>query len=597
VARRLYALIAAFAVISGGASAADLKPMPYKAPPPAPVAGSWTGFYAGVDVGFRSAVVDPSVASARATGPGLPGGFDPLSFCAVAIVPCPGAPSLNNTAFRGGLYGGYNYQIGPRWVVGLEGDVGFADASRTISGEIYPGGVFAFVPIGADSSFSIATKWDASIRARAGILVTPSILAYVTAGPSWMRVEQTSNCGTVSTNSLCSPTNGGNYGPLTTSHAATLLGWTIGGGLEGNVFGNWLARAEYRYADYGTWNTTDTRTCGTGPCFFGFTAVETLSVNTAVKLQTHTAMFGLAYKFGDAPSAAYADAYAADYSAKPFYKAPPAAAFAWTGFHVGADVGLRSAVADATVTSATLTGPGIVGVPGGDLLAPAFCIASLAGTCGTSASLDNTAFRAGLYAGYDYQIAPRWVVGVEGDWGWADESVTISGRDSAATNIVFTAGGANSSYSLSTTWDASLRARGGFLATPSILVYATGGASWLHVESTSACGTTPNAFACGPTLGLNPYGPATITNSDTLLGWTIGGGLEGNVFGNWLARAEYRYADYGTWTTTDVRTCPATGPGCIAGPGITGGPGSALTVNTGIRLQTHTAMFGLGYKF
>ena len=116
------------------------------------------------------------------------------------------------------------------------------------------------------------------------------------------------------------------------------------------------------------------------------------------------------------------------------------------------------------------------------------------------------------------------------------------------------------------------------------------------MESTSACGTTPNAFAGGLTLGLNPYGPATITNSDTLLGWTIGGGLEGNVFGNWLARAEYRYADYGTWTTTDVRTCHA-GPGCIAGPGVTGGPGSALTVNTGIRLQTHTAMFGLGYKF
>lgn len=69
------------------------------------------------------------------------------------------------------------------------------------------------------------------------------------------------------------------------------------------------------------------------------------------------------------------------------------------------------------------------------------------------------------------------------------------------------------------------------------------------------------------------------------------------MFGNWLARAEYRYADYGTWTTTDLRTCPATGPGCIAGPGVTGGPGSALTVNTSIRLQTHTAMFGLGYKF
>jgi outer membrane immunogenic protein len=34
-------------------------------------------------------------------------------------------------------------------------------------------------------------------------------------------------------------------------------------------------------------------------------------------------------------------------------------------------------------------------------------------------------------------------------------------------------------------------------------------------------------------------------NSTTRTGWTIGGGIEYAVTGNWSIRAEYRYADFG----------------------------------------------------
>ena len=47
-----------------------------------------------------------------------------------------------------------------------------------------------------------------------------------------------------------------------------------------------------------------------------------------------------------------------------------------------------------------------------------------------------------------------------------------------------------------------------------------------------------------------PQTPATITNGDTLVGWTIGGGIEAALTRNWLLRGEYRYADYGTQSYT-----------------------------------------------
>src|SRR5262249_10615779 len=127
-------------------------------------------------------------------------------------------------------------------------------------------------------------------------------------------------------------------------------------------------------------------------------------------------------------------------------------------------------------------------------------------------------------------------------------------------------------FSVKTTWDASVRARVGYLATPRVLVYATGGPAWLHVAGISNCATP----GCGP----GPLTPSVITDSSTRLGWTAGGGGEAAVRGNWLARAEYRYADYGSVTNTDVRTGP-----------------TPLTVTYDLPVKSHTMTLGLAYKF
>jgi outer membrane immunogenic protein len=61
------------------------------------------------------------------------------------------------------------------------------------------------------------------------------------------------------------------------------------------------------------------------------------------------------------------------------------------------------------------------------------------------------------------------------------------------------------------------------------------------------------------------------------MGWTLGGGLESMVWRNWLARLEYRYADYGTWRT-------------VFGPPV-------VAITKDFAVITHTAFAGIGYKF
>jgi len=98
--------------------------------------------------------------------------------------------------------------------------------------------------------------------------------------------------------SNCAPGNNfnGTLGPSVITHSQTLTGWTIGGGVEAMLGHNWLARAEYRYADFGTVNFNDVRTC-TG-CTFPAQSTP-LSVSYAMRVATQTAMVGLAYKFGN----------------------------------------------------------------------------------------------------------------------------------------------------------------------------------------------------------------------------------------------------------------------------------------------------------
>ncbi len=100
----------------------------------------------------------------------------------------------------GGAFAGYNFQVNPNWVVGLEGDI-----------------------VGSGKK---SNSWDATVRGRLGYAYD-RYLFYGTGGLAFGNIK-----------------NGG--------ASATKTGWTVGAGIEAAVTSNVTARFEYRYTDLGS---------------------------------------------------------------------------------------------------------------------------------------------------------------------------------------------------------------------------------------------------------------------------------------------------------------------------------------------------------
>ena len=145
---------------------------------------------------------------------------------------------------RVGVYGGYNWQS-RMWVYGLEFDAAYANKTAASVG--IPGCTIqctiGFPGPGVDTS-SVRMGSDASVRARIGYLMTPSVLLYATGGVAWQQIQTSGFCQHSFTDPQCQ------FAPPTPSDLETnsklLTGWTVGGGGESRMFGNWLVRGECR---------------------------------------------------------------------------------------------------------------------------------------------------------------------------------------------------------------------------------------------------------------------------------------------------------------------------------------------------------------
>src|SRR3974390_3100312 len=85
-------------------------------------------------------------------------------------------------------------------------------------------------------------------------------------------------------------------------------------------------------------------------------------------------------------------------------------------------------------------------------------------------TLENKgAFVGGVHGGYNWQFAPTWVAGLEGDWSWDNSKASFS--QPWDNTVVFTRPGTVASVSLGEDWLASVRGRIGALVTPAALVY------------------------------------------------------------------------------------------------------------------------------
>jgi outer membrane immunogenic protein len=436
---------------------------------------------------------------------------------------------FDGTGFRATPFVGFNWQFAPRWVMGIEGDNGFGKQTSRLGG--FPGSPgasqFLFTAEEQADGLAVKTTWDASVRARLGFLLAPAIMSYVTGGAAWQRYEVTSTCAS----NDCSRAL--NLKPAVVANSSTDAGWTVGGGIEVALRNHWLARAEYRYADFGVSAHMINRKLDASPVIDRFD----------VQLRTHAATFSVAYKFGD-PIAS--NSFGDDAGARNV-------ADSWSGVYAGFGAGPRAARTDVKTTSASTDGLPIE-----------------LGRFATSLPFDGVTFRASPYFGVSWEIASRLVAGLEGDFAFGNQTTKRLGFDLAPAILI--SGVQEDSLAVKATWDASLRGRFGFLLTPATMAYATGGAAWQHVEIISTCANV----TC-----VSDPSHEVIANSFTRPGWTLGAGIETAVSTHWLARAQYRYADFGTVPFTIARRAV----------------GLSNVDTMDVRLRTHTVMFGLGYKF
>jgi outer membrane immunogenic protein len=238
----LYLMSAAAALSVTSAHAADL---PVKAAPlaPTPVL-TWTGFYLGGNAGYSW------------------GDWDRNGLGGIA------SPSVDGWVL--GLQAGYNWQVSPVWVVGVEGDIQITGQKASEFGALLASDVAGGPPPFTDpaafhtittGSFGNEWKlpWFATFRGRIGGLVDPSLLIYATGGLAVGQFEGSSAAVLSSTTyrGQIGTTTNPVLGPVVAagagfSDSTTQLGWTVGAGLEKKFTPNWSAKAEYLYMDYGT---------------------------------------------------------------------------------------------------------------------------------------------------------------------------------------------------------------------------------------------------------------------------------------------------------------------------------------------------------
>ena len=147
-----------------------------------------------------------------------------------------------------------------------------------------------------------------------------------------------------------------------------------------------------------------------------------------------------------------------------------------------------------------------------------------------SGDLSPSGFVGGLQGGFNWQIG-YFVLGGEADFEY------FPLEDSRTVGPITYPCCAPTAYRLTqkveTDWLFTARPRLG-LAFDNWLLYVTGGMAVTNVETRFHFTDT---FATANASG---------SDSDTKVGWTLGGGVEFGITRNWSVRAEYLYVDFGT---------------------------------------------------
>jgi opacity protein-like surface antigen len=533
---------------------------------PIMTAWSWAGPYLGVNYGYGwgKSNIDTVLSDASMGTP---------------LIATNTSAKLNGMTFGGQT--GFNWQSG-MWVAGIEADLqqsrqrGRA-ATLNCAGAICNPAASAFgldAPVTARMAQKL--EWFGTLRGRLGATPTPETLIYATGGLAVGRIKTS---GTITGSSLNVtqgviqgvtqgtttdvdadgnpievpidipfeiPTVTASTNPVTSSFSSvtTKAGYAVGAGAEVRLAGNWTGKVEYLYLDFGRVSTAGTNPLNSTP----------VAINFDSRVTNQIVRVGLNYKFD--PNGAVYDA-PAGAKAPMLFKAPILVAWTWAGPYIGGTIGY-SAGKSKTDTIFSDTGSG----------------AELFATNG-SRRLDGAI--GGAQAGYNW-LAGMFLAGVEGDLNYSGQRAKLNAvcpGEICNPGLIGVIGDpsvtAKFEQSQKLEWFATVRARLGVATTPDAIAYVTGG---LAVGEVMTAGTVFGFDGDG-----NPVN-TIVSSHNTKAGWTIGGGLEGRLVGNWTAKIEYLYLDLGS-----VTTVPATAPNATV----------ATAFNS--RITDNLVRVGVNYKF
>jgi high affinity Mn2+ porin len=223
--------------LARGAVAADLAPaMPVKAPPPAPAAYDWSGFYLGSHFGYATGTSNWSATQTGVAAPAVSGSID--LFNAYDVFRDTGSDFA-------GFQGGYNTTLPSRWVLGVEADISFPSFANTPPHLISGTSTISSASVGS-ASYSEQVEFSGTVRGRIGY-APGNWLFYGTGGLAWTydQFTRTQLAGTPAGGAAVS-------GTVENAFMVPRAGWAAGGGVEVALWPNWTARIEYLFTDYGT---------------------------------------------------------------------------------------------------------------------------------------------------------------------------------------------------------------------------------------------------------------------------------------------------------------------------------------------------------
>lgn len=487
--------------------------------------GEWSGFFVGGGVNYSR------------TGMSFPHGSHGLTVdrASTAGIDFTDAIPLDNELNKVGshILGGYRFQTN-RFVFGIEADREFGTRQQlpnvpgTLNG---PSGAFS-----ADSFLQagVATYGGfesyGHLRGTAGLVITPTLMGFVSAGAALGRsmaggVNAAGGLGVFNNSAIMGSTTAG-YG------AKTMLGLSLGGGVEVKLTDNITARLEYIHDRY-------SRSIPDGSAAFAAT-IGDISLNAfnnsgdRLRYNVDTVRGSLSYRFGP-PDPGFAVRQHAP-------KARPAALGNWGGFYVGGG---------GTYTRSKTTLPdGYYQYTIDDTTTPGIDISQT--TIPTNFADDQAKH---LLAGFMLPIS-RFIVGFELDHEFNNKTsnaavpiVPVNGPNQM--NFLSPGGashcgqgGGSDDYCVGSTFTSSFKTTGhyrfigGFEINPSLMIF--GAAGWAEGLGYMGAVTTTGMVA---SPGLPPIaGRASVSRFEKprkITGRTFGGGVQFKATEHVLLRVEY----------------------------------------------------------